>query len=97
MHRLYTHLTVTTTSASDYDGLSKGVKGWLDETTNRLPALPARWSDVGGQWRSDLTPRAKQESRFNARGMRNDGGGGVRAMEAHIRPDSGHGTAGIKS
>jgi len=70
------------------------VKGWLDETTGRLPALPARWSDVGGQWTgANLTPRTSQE-RFNATGMRSDGGGGVGAIEAHVKPESG--TAGIR-
>lgn len=49
---------------------------------------------MGGQWTgANLTPRTSQE-RFNATGMRSDGGGGVGAIEAHVKPESG--TAGIR-
>ena len=83
------------------------MKGWLDETTSRLPAIPVRWSDVGGQWGTEngveLIPRVgagpeEPGPRFNAVGMRSDGEGGVGAMDAHVRPgqQQQNGAAGIK-
>ena len=53
-HRLYTHLVTAAaqsgSSGADYDTLSRGVKGWLNETGDRLPAMHLMWRYRGEQW-----------------------------------------------
>lgn len=64
LHRLYLNVTAHTasqdgTTAATYDNLSKGVKAWIEETTDRVPSLPFDLSSVNlpssSRWRSNGT------------------------------------------